>query len=1302
MSTPNKTGGWLGSFTNWGNTTSEAETDTRETKKLAEEVDSQLSGGNWLGVSRGLETMGAVVKTIFTNSEHRRHFFEDFAKGAKQGFFSQGSEKGEESLIRSIFEGLKEMSGAAFGRVTGIALQKLLENAQSYSLDEEDANLIKESREELEEASKTSKGTYSDKTDAEKVQSLQDFLKRVRSHQLTENETALLAKFDKEFIDPIDSTSKKIKDPSLFYRSAKTLQRICARLRTGETNLSIDSLEKELTEFVKSVRSIYFVAQNIRKQLNKYHVIVGGLDVSILLKWNGAEEGEEGGIVSPISSLVDCQAQIGKLKESFALKAPEEPSSRISEEKEKTDKLLNDYCKKLAEMSTMQAVDYCLGKQRTDEFYRKILHDGTGRVRSEYAKTFSGIGKYLVHLPFMIVYKLINPLVAKTFSKLVEDIRLFLSNDLDLLKFSEEKIKDLTEYFGRIDLAREKYLDTGTRTDEAGTFDKFCEQTIKLYEGKFSEASLLTIFKKYIVDRYVPRPNLSIKGFRIPLLTTFFEWMVWSIRKSMIRSYLKRSQLVETYLKDGTGSVALAQLGVKRVLENKLKQFKDAMEKNLARRLQPIDTSSNGRKTVAEETAKAEALREKWISSGFHNTIEEFSGGLVRFVDIEGCRGDKPRLRRLDNKVDTLFQEIKEVLHPFLPLDSFSTNDTLKNTCTTVTENALLTFFSTKDSQAESHLQDTFELLGRSFTYFDQVDDRLRAHQKHQEELRTVDSNLRTLLHEISEIAVKDAVNDRLENVSGERHQRTEQFVKHEQEVAESWLTVLRSKKENISQQLEMTQTGEAHFQAIQTPVAQFVDSVGRHLSHLSSMLHSKSMTESYTDVQQSLYQTNQRVLTTINTRMIASVQQLASGNQSVYEIDLLNQACDAFIAACNSIGSTITDKQETLFQELKKSIHQLPHQELPAVEATQPFQDLFSKLQKQKGNHPDKEVSEKRAEQIKATETEIQKLAIQHLKTSLPTLSTQDFSEQVRALETLPSEIKELSEKLKIFEEKETKTKEKAQCDLTSQQIKVIEGELAQLSISFRELSDVRINNMYDTQSKVDTQKASLKSKIFAKIEELKTTYTKQNTTDALYQLIGSFLDVQSAEALNEALVSALSKHLKQGGLFSSNSLFTEFKKLKSQSLTSSTALTKTLASLESKLTGLDVESLRKSLKEKEDSLHNAKEQIQRKLEQTKEGNLTKREQTQEAMKQTLVDIEEQMTAIGAEIIKPRVKGYITVGQLQLRQTLSPKIVAGLVPHIHGKMETVVTSLGKPFHWKQLVLRLMITGIAKQQDSAA
>ena len=63
-------------------------------------------------------------------------------------------------------------------------------------------------------------------------------------------------------------------------------------------------------------------------------------------------------------------------------------------------------------------------------------------------------------------------------------------------------------------------------------------------------------------------------------------------------------------------------------------------------------------------------------------------------------------------------------------------------------------------------------------------------------------------------------------------------------------------------------------------------------------------------------------------------------------------------------------------------------------------------------------------------------------------------------------------------------------------------------------------------------------------------------------------------------------------------------------------------------------------------------------------------------------------------------VKGYISIGELKLVNNLVPELTKRIAPAITKQTRTMIDAMGEPFHYEQLLIRLLLVDIARRHEA--
>jgi len=969
-------------------------------------------------------------------------------------------------------------------------------------------------------------------------------------------------------------------------------------------------------------------AKEIWQILNKYHLLVGGFNANVKTSSNEAmraareiDEGVSKDGVSPIHSLVRCQESYRMLRKRYEIpkvnlqpvgfakvgsasrqKLHSNALEKLKEFEIKTDKIVRQFAHKTLHFTTIYAIHYLFKHDTDPAEYKKDIEKG-GDIKRRYLERFGKgtFSYYFYKCIYTLICWFIRPIMAPTIKQLVKSMRSFLKNDINLLKFIEQKIDDMKNYYGRIEKGRKDYL-YSQRSDEAGSFGEYLEQSIKIYGGKYTEQNLIKIFNKYIVQNFVPWPNITLFGKRIPLLSSFLEWVVHSIRKGIIAHALKKTHLVERLLTQGSGSVHYAQLGLKRILEEKLTQIVEMVDLQHSSTAQSSTTT-----TFSNDQPELTIKKSQLITRQRHLKNQQLSEKLLRFIDIESCNEDDSKLRNLDNRVSNLFSDTIKAVGGLVKHEFFSLEEVLKDASTDILETATVSLFEDKEMQTEKQLHTIFEVFDKSFTYIP-PDERAEVEKNFNIECALVDENLNTLQEQLARSAVAVALEKHLKNVSGEKHNSIKAYVGEEQKTLSVFTEELISHGTSLQQVAYSNDSykydpEKSMTSQINTYLSQMVSFIEHYLGHLSIQLRSPQLENCYNDTRGDLHNSYANI--------IYSLKELQTSLESVAaKIAQINKDENglAKVANCQKFLSEVSIKHD--YDETKRAL-------------TQAYKAAPKCL------HP----------QIKE---QIRNLSSVQIEYSQNERALQNFDRyvQMKNFEIVERNIKQL-QKLCIHYQDPKKMQEKLvirqKAFALLGQIKASEDPLVQKYI----LPHLK-------SSSIDALCNSFKTPIFSRGAPLK-------------------MEVEKMKKLYQSKLHSLSK--------------------KFPILTTSYNDRSCLVA------------------HKQDLANRFKKEHAQVSEILEKYAETKTKEIQENLKTTEKVFAKCLgeIAIKLDYIKKEgfdVKGCISVGQIQLYQTIVPKAIALISPKIIEGTRTLVDAMGKPSHYKQLVLRLLFLDIARRESA--
>ncbi len=677
-----------------------------------------------------------------------------------------------------------------------------------------------------------------------------------------------------EIIDPL---------PSDCAPSTATTTTTTTALPTTPTRgqLAVTSqLKEKCLHILKQARetngSLSDAARRVWSMLDSYHILAaGGINInaktsaSPALKaqrfGNNYHEAAQNDGSNPISDLVTCQDHINRIRARFGLQplvqsqsapSPAQPVSldttaplspqELQTLQDETDAVIARFCEKTLHLSTMYAMTTLfnheidpieiLSRANDEISYQECYLSavGGGRVRQFIYK----------HL-YRLILAFITPMIEETISEVMIHLRDFLNDNVSLLGFTELKINQLADYYARIERGRQEYV-RGQRFGEpgyqAGSFDTFLEHTITRYgRNELTREEVITKVGDYIIENFTPKPTITIRGYHVPLISRFLEWVIHSCRKLLIRALLHRTDMIQNALSQGTGSSSIhhAQLGLKQMLIKKLTQIKTNLER--ARYQSTADNNS------ADERLIFEAKKARIITLRLHQAIAHHSTTLHRFIEIEACNQNPSELGSLDNRIIGVTQELIEAFKKYTEIDVFSRQEVLEDATTNLLETALVSLLSDdKERQIEEQMRGLIEIFERAYTYTP-PGERERLEAQYRADCAQADHDINSLLEQLSQVAIKGAIQDHLKNASAEKHERIKIFVEKRKQEIRQCAADVAAIEAGFSKQKSAPQLKNELNQALSTLEA--------HLRKISTLMRSPELsTDCYADTRGDLY----------------------------------------------------------------------------------------------------------------------------------------------------------------------------------------------------------------------------------------------------------------------------------------------------------------------------------------------------------------------------------------------------------------------------------------------------------------
>lgn len=1214
-------------------------------KKLEEEVKSQLNGWNVLGASGAMDRIAATVHVLFLNPANRIDLIKDIVTGAKSAILSPSSDESKESFVEKFMQGAIKASGHAIGKVTGYAIKQLLNNAHGHHLNPEDQDLFAEAINDLEAAEKVPE-KIPEKTLTEARETLTKLVKQYS----TEIEGLILARKSKQ-ISPNPSKEEvpeESKGPQKIEKKEspkKPIEEIANEVRQNPDNISkldreqlcelalflsssskiTPENQKELKNVLRSLSTFLETTQRIHEHLCQYQIIIGKVNVTSLFSAvkhllgakdaNDVNQDPEAQLIEIRGLLSEAQGAISKLKGEHSLYPPVQsravanaegadqnpvvPSEAAQATNEKLKKLAHD----ATMIATMMAVDRTVGTVRALSVYQGFLHQK--EPAEAFFNSLSRMKKMMARALFGSFMSLIESQISKAFDKIAEETRSRLNNHKELPDFIGKKLSNIGSYFSTINGLAADFVEK-----QRGLFSEFCENNMPKYGDKLSLPEMKTAYQKYLVENYTFRPDCSIQGFRVPLLTSLTERVILSIRKAVFNNLMTKYKVIDEFLVSGVTSFQAGQLASKMILRDQLKklqQFRDS----------------------GESAKKTDELRNKLISPDTKKAIKVFSGHLLRFVKIEQCEEDPAKLKATkEDAILTTAQKIKEYLKLFTNVDFTSPDEIMlklkeimPDMCSTMTENMLISLATMSPDDVEGLITSVIDKMSDALT----TESSPEKNSSIIQEINALDTEIMGLVQDLSSTGIRTAFGKTLDTLTHSKHERIETLVKEEAEHARAWKEKTKALCQAVTNAMAREQN---RFEKTKESIATLLDEVNSQLSHISSMLVSEKFAECYPSVKSDLQEMYRVVIQDIGA-IIPEIAKLAEENKRISTVEIENN----HIATLNN--AVVAIKEDSTAELIKGQ-----------VEIIRPLQD----------------------------------------KVSLET----DINPLVESLEKTPPLIIQLQSDVNLFNQRNEKTtKIKELQNVRVNEIPNLNSTLNDLLSLLKGYKRIRKNKEYTTDEAVTKAQDTAKQSIVEKIATIKEDYATQ---DSLFKNSLNFLDrVTQVSDLTPEVIFSLKTKLSKGILSTpSYSIFSQLYQLQKAKLREIAVLEKEIAALNWAIGEKKEGQTREQLQEKQQAFNVAKQAIISTCSTKTERNNTQNLASEQTMNTSLSTIDLPRRTLEATT-KPKVPGYISLGEKPIKDVMLVNIAPLLVEHAKATIAPALNSFSIKQHWQQYVIRTVM-----------
>lgn len=1031
--------------------------------------------------------------------------------------------------------------------------------------------------------------------------------------------------------------------------SATALEQLLEKAQVIDPDDQENALKNESLTKLRNGRNNGNLQQSaaaVWNALNERHIVFCGMhlnpkhsSIDFLRQARIEETNPESDGANPIEDLVRCQDSYARIRQDHQLPPPSEPPppptlnstqssihSQLTPESEKehliqaTNEIVDRFCLKTIHFSTIYALKGLLNNELDPN---EILQTG-GNIEAHFLSRVGGgvVRQFFYRNAYRFIFRIIGPLIKETVQSITSHLREFFTDDVTILKFAETKIKDLANYYGRIERGREAFLapvQTNSEGAQAGSFDEFLLLTMRTFgPNHLSESELIKQFEEYIANHYTSAPELKIAGHRIPLLSKFISWIVHSLRKMAVRFFLKRTDLVNSILNQGSGSAHHAQLGLKKILQNKLAGILKMLHRTRSRQVSDLSEGTSENPQLNIEMRKAQL-----ITRELHQVIQQHSHNLLRFIDIQACNNNMPALRNLDNRINTLTVEILDAVRNLFQWEPFSLQTVLENATTNMIETSLLSIFDDKEMQIESQMQAIFSVLENSYQYVSN-DQKLQLELRYRQQSLELDNTLNGLLEQLTRLSIESSIEDHLKNASVEKHQKALAFIEEEKEAQRGFANYFTELKQNLNHSLENYDNTEHTARQLKDQINQGIARIERYMNKIAATLRSKELANCYTDTKGDLF------------------------NCYALQISLLESFA------------------EEILTPLLEKINHTVHLEECVNQAIQTKQSMRHFSYDRLKNELDEE--------------------LERIKESMPQEGRQALIAPLNDISERWSNLHNINLNLRFFQTKEQLDEKKRQVDRKIETVNRIRGFLNDISVRIHEHHTLLTPNPLN-QSKQEVNQR--REQLFNEIEQIR--FQLFQIQDQPFAQIIDFLRVDTTEALYRVFYPpwTLSRRVP---------IFTALDRLRNFYIQKQNLLQNQIQQVAHNLQNLDKNNLEQ---QKEIQIQNLRQYLF--LAETVVDNFLNAKSEELNQKSLeLPDLFNDFESLTEEMLLSTnaltVKGCIAVGELKFMNNKG-LIIANITERITTKINHLLDSLGKPFHYKQLVLRMVVQDIVNQRQ---
>lgn len=1017
------------------------------------------------------------------------------------------------------------------------------------------------------------------------------------------------------------------------------------------------------------------------KELQQYHVHWG---LGVLSPSPIPVEDEEGQKANPSNSapireVAACKKTYQELRDQFDLQPLEgqavaeadteqvslfvnDPAALAQAERE-TGKLIEKFCHNTLHYSVMRAIYTIFGDEETCTPEEIITTAGEhGSIKEEFLSQYGSVRGFFFRIIYDVLLWFIRPLIVETTQKAMADLRHFLKEDPQLI---DTKIRELNNYLGKIRVSNvvRDYINS-----RAGSLDEFLQNEFTTFGvNKFPKEKLIQLFQDYVIENYVPSPEIKVYGWRVIVISPLLEWIVQLIRKQAVRQFLNQSHLIDGMIQQGGNAVFQAKINLMKLLQEKFEDINKRIEDSF------LDKENSEEVRLELEAKKAALIGP---DSDLRILIQNLSHNLLDFIKVEACNDNHGKLEALYRAHfnPSLGESVvKGIADVYQQPDSF--DGILELALNHMLETALVTFLEDINTRAESQVQNLFRALNDVYKY--EKSDQKNNAATYTRRYEDAKENLKAALEKPISAALQATLEEKLKKSSPEKHKRIEVSVNDEKKAIFEFTDKLQEITTILQRVLGKNELIKKDIAGELEGAVWLID---QHLKRVQAYLNTPMVTSIYyPDTRANIYQAHVLIINHL-TALAQHIRQIAEASAGITQ-------CEKLIDAQNDLLFSGSPDQQSLnskIREIKPKIEQL-------VTDAGKRQSLEKQLDDLKKFNRQLSIVQRKLGLIQQRQglTEKQEGIHAQLSNQQGYFPLNRYNAQVAEFQRLSPEIvllnnalnKDYTDKLKRTEDNKKK-KEK-----TLELLAAVDTDITEL-LKLSQQHHECMGNRYEVRA----IRLKLAGEITALVQKLNAI--EDETVRKLLQDVGMGLPAETKELARE--VYHILGENENVGYLRFKGYHRECREKQDQEYED---LKNREQNIREKI-GKDTEE---SLRRKEETLNEKIQGLLSDYQENIQGCIADSIHKHGQLKEEIAKIAPQF-AETASAIRENVNRFFIVhpfidmtGDL-IYNTSIPFAQDKFHPQIQARILTIVSALGKSFHYEQVGLNLLVAPIANRQ----